>query len=110
MPPPSARDLAEAALHVGERLLAALDRDDLDAARAAAEEREALVKELVASGSSADAEMAARFKQQGDALVEQLGHTHGRLADALRQFGRVQHATDQYAGGTPVQARLQARG
>lgn len=101
---------ADAALHAGDRLLAALDADDFDAVLEATRERGACVDRLVQSGEAPDAEAAARFVHQDRALADRIRRTQERLADALRQAGRVQHAAGQYAASGPMPTRLHAHG
>lgn len=105
-------ELAEAALHAGDRLLRALDAGDADAVLACAEERGGLVARLIelTGRESRDPALAARFVQQGRELAERVGRAQYDVAHTLCQSGRYHHAADQYAAGGPRHARLQVRG
>ena len=100
----------DAVLSAGDRLLAALNADDFDTVLETARRRGALVAALVRSDAPPDPADAARFVEQDHALAHHLGLAHNRLAEALRQSGRVQHAADRYGSAPPRLARLQASG
>lgn len=107
---PASIPSAEAALEAGDRILLALNADDLDGVLDAARDRGALVAELVRSGVRPTPGLAERFRRQDQTLAERLAHAYDTLAEALRQSGRARHAAGQYAGGAPRRARLQAEG